>query len=71
VSALKIAGETTAGPELVSRHRLRPGRAARGRPGRVGVQIVGPRWSELRLLEIARRLEEAGILPGFWPPSGY
>jgi amidase len=37
----------------------------------VGVQIVGPRWSELRLLEIAGALEAAGILPGFARPPGY
>ncbi len=37
----------------------------------IGVQIVGPRWSETRLLEIAAALEEAGILPGFVKPPGY
>jgi amidase len=37
----------------------------------VGVQIVGPRWSELRLLEIGRELERAGILPGFRAPRGF
>jgi len=31
----------------------------------IGLQIVGPRWSELRLLEIARALEREEILPGF------
>jgi amidase len=31
----------------------------------VGVQIVGPRWSEVGLLETAAGLEEAVILPGF------
>jgi amidase len=36
-----------------------------------GVQLVGPRWSEVRLLGIARRLEQAGILPGFRPPPGF
>jgi len=36
----------------------------------IGLQIVGPRWSELRLLEIAHELERAEILPGFQPPSG-
>jgi amidase len=36
----------------------------------VGIQLVGPCWSELRLLDIARAFEEAGILPGFrWPPG--
>jgi amidase len=37
----------------------------------IGVQIVGPRWSEIRLIEIAAELEEAGILPGFARPPGY
>lgn len=37
----------------------------------VGVQIVGPRWSEIRLIAIAAALEEAGILPGFTRPPGY
>jgi amidase len=37
----------------------------------VGVQLVGPLWSELRLLEIADALERDGILPGFQPPPGY
>jgi amidase len=37
----------------------------------IGIQIVGSRWSETRLLAIARALEEAGILPGFTPPPGY
>ena len=36
----------------------------------VGVQVVGPLWSEMVLLEIARELEQAGILPGFQPPPG-
>jgi amidase len=36
----------------------------------VGVQVVGPRWSEPRLLGIARELERAGALPGFRPPPG-
>jgi amidase len=36
----------------------------------VGIQVVGPRWSEMRLLEIARELERAGILPGFRAPPG-
>jgi amidase len=34
----------------------------------IGVQIVGPRWSEMRLLDLARALEEAGVLPGFRAP---
>ncbi|MGH3647089.1 MAG: amidase [Micromonosporaceae bacterium] len=37
----------------------------------IGVQLVGPRWSEPRLLAIATQLEQAGILPGFAPPPGY
>jgi amidase len=37
----------------------------------VGIQIIGPRWSELGLLAIAHALEEAEILPGFQPPPGY
>jgi amidase len=41
----------------------------RGLP--IGLQIVGPRWSEMRLLRIARQLEHAGILPGFQRPPGY
>jgi len=36
----------------------------------VGVQVVGPRWSELRLLGIAGELERAGVLPGFQVPPG-
>jgi len=34
----------------------------------IGIQIIGPRWSELRLLDIARALERARILPGFRSP---
>lgn len=34
----------------------------------IGVQIVGPRWSETRLLRICRALESAQILPGFRAP---
>jgi amidase len=37
----------------------------------IGVQIVGPRWSEMHLLDIARALEDAGALPGFTRPPGY
>jgi len=36
----------------------------------IGIQIVGPLWSELRLLDIARTLERAEILPGFQAPPG-
>jgi amidase len=35
-----------------------------------GIEIVGPRWSEIRLLRIARELERAEILPGFQRPAG-
>jgi amidase len=35
----------------------------------IGVQLVGPLWSEMRLVAIARELERAGILPGFQAPS--
>ncbi len=31
----------------------------------VGVQLVGPRWSEIAVLDIARALEAASVLPGF------
>ena len=34
----------------------------------IGVQLVGARWSECKLIEIARAFEEAGILPGFRAP---
>jgi Asp-tRNA(Asn)/Glu-tRNA(Gln) amidotransferase A subunit family amidase len=34
----------------------------------VGIQLVGPPWSEMRLIRIARELERAGILPGFRAP---
>ena len=34
----------------------------------IGVQIVGPRWSELRLVEVGRALEAVQVLPGFRPP---
>jgi amidase len=36
-----------------------------------GVQIVGPRWSDLRLLDVAAALEAGGILPGFQAPPDY
>jgi amidase len=35
----------------------------------IGIQIVGPRWSETRLIEIARALEESEALPGFVAPG--
>jgi amidase len=34
----------------------------------VGVQIVGPRWSEMHLLGVCRTLESIQALPGFQPP---
>ena len=34
----------------------------------LGVQFVGGRWSEARLIEIARAFEEAEVLPGFRAP---
>jgi amidase len=37
----------------------------------VGVQLVGPLWTDLRLLDIAHALREAEILPGFQAPPGY
>jgi amidase len=37
----------------------------------VGVQLIGPRWSEMTLLGIAKAMEDAGILPGFQSPPGY
>jgi Asp-tRNA(Asn)/Glu-tRNA(Gln) amidotransferase A subunit family amidase len=35
----------------------------------IGIQLVGPLWSEMRLVAIARELERAGILPGFQAPA--
>ena len=37
----------------------------------IEIQIVGPRWSEMKLLAIARTLEEAATPPGIPPPPGY
>ncbi len=37
----------------------------------IGIQIIGARWSEMRLLAIGNALEQTGILPGFRaPPRG-
>lgn len=36
-----------------------------------GIQLVGRRWSELRLIGVARILERMGLLPGFAPAPGY
>jgi Asp-tRNA(Asn)/Glu-tRNA(Gln) amidotransferase A subunit family amidase len=35
-----------------------------------GVQLVGPRWSDERLIAIARAMEAVEVLPGFQPPPG-
>ena len=45
------------------------GRDAAGLP--IGVQLIGPRWSEPTLLAIAQELERIGVLPGFQPPPAY
>jgi amidase len=37
----------------------------------IGIQLVGPAWSETRLIAIARALERAEILPGFRFPPAY
>ncbi|WP_344172919.1 amidase family protein [Kribbella lupini] len=34
----------------------------------VGLQLVGPRWSDAKLLAVARGLEAAGIAPGYRRP---
>jgi amidase len=34
----------------------------------IGVQMVGPRWSEMHLMNVCRALESIGALPGFRPP---
>lgn len=41
----------------------------RGLP--VGVQIVGRRWSDVQLLDIAAALESADVLPGFTVPPNF
>jgi amidase len=46
---------------------LPAGLSADGLP--IGVQLVGARWSEPRLIHIGRTFEEHGILPGYRPPS--
>jgi len=43
------------------------GPAADGLP--VGVQMIGPAYSDLKLIDIAQKLEEAGF--SFRPPPGY
>ena len=43
--------------------------ASLGRDGLpIGVQLVGPRWSDGRLIAIARACEESQVLPGFRVP---
>jgi amidase len=37
----------------------------------IGVQLVGPAWSDLRLIDIGYELEQTGVLPGFTPPPGF
>ena len=37
----------------------------------IGVQLVGPAWSDLRLIDIAYELEQTGVLPGFITPPGF
>jgi SAM-dependent methyltransferase len=37
----------------------------------VGIQIVGPRWAEIRLLDVAAALEAAAVLPGFTAPPAF
>ncbi len=49
-------------PALVAPHGLSKG----GLP--IGIQLVGPAWSDTRLLAIAKALETADILPGYQPP---
>jgi amidase len=34
----------------------------------IGVQLMGPPWSEARLLDVAGAMERAAVLPGFRPP---
>jgi amidase len=34
----------------------------------IGVQLMGPQWSEARLFGICRALESGKVLPGFKPP---
>lgn len=37
----------------------------------IGVQLVGPAWSDLRQIDIAYELEQTGVLPGFTAPPGF
>ena len=36
----------------------------------IGLQLIGPRWSEMRLIDVARALEDAKVLPGLRRPPG-
>ena len=60
--ALLAMGNLTGLPSLVAP----AGQDEDGLP--IGVQLVGPRWSERRLIAICRALETDGVLPGFLPP---
>ena len=60
--ALLAMGNLTGLPALVAP----AGQDGDGLP--IGVQLVGPRWSERRLIAICRALERDGVLPGFMPP---
>ncbi|HKE14916.1 MAG TPA: amidase family protein [Kofleriaceae bacterium] len=62
VAGALLVANLTGQPALA----LPAGRDQSGLP--IGVQMVGPLWSEPRLLDIAGALEEAGVLPGFTPP---
>ena len=62
--ALLAMGNLTGLPALVAP----AGQDGDGLP--LGVQIVGPRWSEMRLLSVCRTLESGQVLPGFRPPPG-
>ncbi|MFL6262369.1 MAG: amidase [Thermoanaerobaculia bacterium] len=72
VDGEKVSYWEIAGAQVVCNLTGLPGLAVpagldeRGLP--VGIQLVGPLWSELRLLEIARALEGAWALPGFQAP---
>lgn len=60
--ALLAMGNLTGLPSLVAP----AGQDEDGLP--IGLQLVGPRWSERRLIAICRALETDGVLPGFVPP---
>jgi amidase len=62
LAAVHVFANFTGLPALA----LPAGRDEQGLP--IGVQLVGPKWSEAKLLEIARALEEADALPGYSRP---